>query len=41
MENDAIDQLTRRLEIVKSLHPAPGQEAPAVAPRAPLPPPPL
>ncbi|RDK04713.1 LPS assembly lipoprotein LptE [Paraburkholderia lacunae] len=41
MENDAIDQLTRRLAIVKSLHPAPGQGVPAVAPRAPLPPPPL
>lgn len=41
MENDAIDQLTRRLGVVKSLHPAPGEEAPAVAPRAPLPPPPL
>jgi len=41
METDAIDQLTRRLAVVKSLHPAPGQEVPAVAPRAPLPPPPL
>ena len=41
MENDAIDQLTRRLSIVKSLHPAPGQGAPAVAPGGPLPPPPL
>ncbi|WGS51868.1 LPS assembly lipoprotein LptE [Paraburkholderia sp. D15] len=41
MESDAIDQLTRRLSIVRSLHPAPGQEAPAVVPRAPLPPPPL
>lgn len=41
MENDAIDQLTRRLAIVRSLHPAPGQEVPSVAPRAPLPPPPL
>ncbi|PQV48680.1 LPS assembly lipoprotein LptE [Paraburkholderia sp. BL21I4N1] len=41
MENDAIDQLTRRLSIVRSLHPAPGQEVPAVSPRAPLPPPPL
>jgi LPS-assembly lipoprotein len=41
MENDAIDQLTRRLSIVRSLHPAPGQGAPAVWPRAPLPPPPL
>jgi LPS-assembly lipoprotein len=41
MENDAIDQLTRRLAIVRTLHPAPGQEVPGVAPRAPLPPPPL
>lgn len=41
MENDAVDQLTRRLGVVHSLHPAPGQAAPAVAPRAPLPPPPL
>jgi LPS-assembly lipoprotein len=41
MENDAIDQLTRRLSLVRSLHPAPGQQVPAVAPRAPLPPPPL
>jgi LPS-assembly lipoprotein len=41
MENDAVDQLTRRLAVVRSLHPAPGQQAPAVAPRAPLPPPPL
>ncbi|MBW0450094.1 lipopolysaccharide-assembly family protein [bacterium M00.F.Ca.ET.228.01.1.1] len=41
MENDAIDQLTRRLSSVRSLHPAPGEQVPAVAPRAPLPPPPL
>lgn len=41
MENDAIDQLTRRLSLVRSLHPAPGQQVPGVAPRAPLPPPPL
>jgi LPS-assembly lipoprotein len=41
MRSDAVDQLTRRLGVVRSLHPAPGQEAPAVAPRAPLPPPPL
>jgi LPS-assembly lipoprotein len=41
MENDAVDQLTRRLSVVRSLHPAPGQEVPAVSPRAPLPPPPL
>jgi LPS-assembly lipoprotein len=41
MRNDAVDQLWRRLAIVKSLHPTPGQEVPAVAPRAPLPPPPL
>jgi LPS-assembly lipoprotein len=41
MQNDAVDQLVRRLSVVKSLHPAPGQQAPSVAPRAPLPPPPL
>ncbi|MGH8780671.1 LPS assembly lipoprotein LptE [Paraburkholderia sp.] len=41
MRSDAVDQLTRRLAAVRSLHPAPGQEVPAVAPRAPLPPPPL
>ncbi|HZZ02190.1 LPS assembly lipoprotein LptE [Paraburkholderia sp.] len=41
METDAIDQLTRRLSLVRSLHPAPGQQVPGVAPRAPLPPPPL
>lgn len=41
MQNDAVDQLTRRLAAVHSLHPAPGQRTPGVAPRAPLPPPPL
>ncbi|MDG0025261.1 LPS assembly lipoprotein LptE [Trinickia sp. Y13] len=41
MQNDAVDQLTRRLAVVRSLHPAAGQQPPAVAPRAPLPPPPL
>jgi LPS-assembly lipoprotein len=41
MQNDAVDQLTRRLSVVRSLHPAPGEQAPAVAPHAPLPPPPL
>jgi LPS-assembly lipoprotein len=41
MENDAIDQLTRRLSLVRTMHPAPGQQVPGVAPRAPLPPPPL
>ncbi|MFX1734924.1 LPS assembly lipoprotein LptE [Paraburkholderia sp. A1RI_3L] len=41
MQNDAVDQLTRRLGVVHTLHPAPGQEVPSVAPRAPLPPPPL
>ncbi len=41
MQNDAVDQLTRRLAVVRSLHPAPGEEVPSVAPRAPLPPPPL
>jgi LPS-assembly lipoprotein len=39
MQNDAVDQLTRRLGVVHTLHPAPGQEVPSVAPRAPLPPP--
>jgi LPS-assembly lipoprotein len=41
MENDAVDQLVRRLGVVRSLHPAPGEGVPGVAPRAPLPPPPL
>ena len=41
MQNDAVDQLMRRLAVVHSLHPAPGQEVPGIAPRAPLPPPPL
>lgn len=41
MQFDAVDQLTRRLAVVRSLHPAPGQAAPAIAPRAPLPVPPL
>ncbi|MEM5343861.1 LPS assembly lipoprotein LptE [Paraburkholderia azotifigens] len=41
MQNDAVDQLMRRLAVVRSLHPAPGQEVPGISPRAPLPPPPL
>jgi LPS-assembly lipoprotein len=41
MESDAIDQLIRRLGVVRSMNPAPGEGVPAVAPRAPLPPPPL
>jgi len=41
MENDAIDQLIRRLGVVRSLHPTPAEAVPGVAPRAPLPPPPL
>ncbi|MDR5814441.1 MULTISPECIES: LPS assembly lipoprotein LptE [unclassified Caballeronia] len=41
MRNDAVDQLTRRLATVRSLHPAPGEQTPGVAPRAPLPVPPL
>jgi LPS-assembly lipoprotein len=41
MQNDAVDQLTRRLATVHSLHPTPSEQTPGVAPRAPLPPPPL
>jgi LPS-assembly lipoprotein len=41
MQNDAVDQLTRRLSIVHSLHPGAGQQVPAVVPAGPLPPPPL
>ncbi|KMQ80856.1 LPS-assembly lipoprotein RlpB precursor (Rare lipoprotein B) [Candidatus Burkholderia pumila] len=41
MRNDAVDQLTRRLAAVRSLHPGPGEQTPDVAPRAPLPVPPL
>lgn len=41
MRKDAVDQLTRRLGVVRSLHPGPGEAVPAVVPRAPLPPPPL
>ncbi|SAK84004.1 lipoprotein [Caballeronia hypogeia] len=41
MRNDAVDQLTRRLATVRSLHPAPGEQTPGVTPRAPLPVPPL
>ncbi|HEY3597470.1 MAG TPA: LPS assembly lipoprotein LptE, partial [Paraburkholderia sp.] len=41
MRSDAVDQIWRRLAIVRSLHPAPGEGVPAVSPRAPLPPPPL
>jgi LPS-assembly lipoprotein len=41
MEFDAVDQLTRRLAVVRSLHPAPNEALPPVAPRAPLPVPPL
>ena len=41
MQNDAVDQLTRRLAVVRSLHPAPGELTPGIAPRAPLPTPPL
>lgn len=41
MQFDAVDQLTRRLAVVRSLHPAPSEAAPGIAPRAPLPVPPL
>ncbi len=41
MQNDAVDQLTRRLALVRSLHPVPGQQVPGVSPRVPLPSPPL
>ncbi|WP_167550971.1 LPS-assembly lipoprotein LptE [Caballeronia concitans] len=41
MRLDAVDQLTRRLAVVRSLHPSPGEQAPGIAPRAPLPTPPL
>jgi LPS-assembly lipoprotein len=41
MEFDAVDQLTRRLAVIRSLHPAPNEALPGVAPRAPLPVPPL
>jgi LPS-assembly lipoprotein len=41
MQNDAVNQLTRRLAAVRSLHPTPSQQIPAIVPRAPLPPPPL
>jgi len=41
MQNDAVDQLLRRLGAVRTLTPAPGHEVPGIAPGAPLPPPPL
>jgi LPS-assembly lipoprotein len=41
MRNDAVDQLTRRLAAVRSLHPTPSEQTPGVSPRAPLPTPPL
>jgi len=41
MQRDAVDQLMRRLAVVKTLTPTPAQVVPGVAPRAPLPPPPL
>ena len=41
MQFDAVDQLTRRLAVVRSLHPTPNEALPGIAPRAPLPVPPL
>ncbi|CAG9245814.1 LPS assembly lipoprotein LptE [Paraburkholderia unamae] len=41
MQNDAVDQLMRRLAVLKTLNPTPDQVVPGVSPRAPLPPPPL
>jgi LPS-assembly lipoprotein len=41
MQFDAVDQLTRRLAVVRSLHPSPSEALPGIAPRAPLPVPPL
>jgi len=41
MQNDAVDQVVRRLAFVHTLHPQPGKEVPGIVPRAPLPPPPL
>jgi LPS-assembly lipoprotein len=41
MQFDAVDQLTRRLAVVRSLHPAPSEALPGISPRAPLPVPPL
>jgi LPS-assembly lipoprotein len=41
MQRDAVDQLLRRLAVVRTLTPAPGEEVPGIAPGAPLPPPPL
>jgi LPS-assembly lipoprotein len=41
MRYDAVDQLTRRMATVRSLHPSAAEQTPGVAPRAPLPVPPL
>ncbi|CAH2777120.1 MAG: LPS-assembly lipoprotein LptE [uncultured Caballeronia sp.] len=41
MQFDAVDQLMRRLAVVRSLHPAPSEALPGILPRAPLPVPPL
>lgn len=42
MQRNAVDQLMQRLSIVRTLNPSsPEQVVPGVAPRAPLPPPPL
>ncbi|RQH00688.1 LPS assembly lipoprotein LptE [Paraburkholderia dinghuensis] len=41
MQKDAVDQLMRRLGVLRTLHPTPEQVVPGVAPGAPLPPPPL
>jgi LPS-assembly lipoprotein len=41
MQNDAVNQLIRRLSLVRSLRPTPEQQVPGVSPSTPLPSPPL